>query len=389
MSLQLGCHGLLRLGLPRLVNFAQDVLALRFPDVAFGVLVAVSQKRDDRVGQFAHGGEAAIPDSLRHITEETFDQVEPGRRGGREVHVEPGVFGQPCLDLGMLVRGVVVRDQMDGQVLGCLPVDLPEEGQPFLMPVLLGNRRDQLAFQIVQGSKEGERAVADIVMSHCPDMADSQRQAGLGAFQCLALGLLVTAQNQRLFRWVQIEPDDIPKLVFEVCIAGQLERAQQVRLDVVGRPQALNAGVRYAGRLRHAAATPAAARGRRLACRLDDLLDRSNRQCSLAPASRQIRQPGQPRPDKASAPMIDRHARDANLLANRILCLPFCSQQDNLRPLPIPYRNLAGSQSLRQFLHLGRFKHDSLSDHDHPPKAKLWREYTNSLKCKGICETLH
>ena len=45
-------------------------------------------------------------------------RVEPGRTGGREVHVKARVLGQPGLDLGVLVRsprpprGVVVYDQV-------------------------------------------------------------------------------------------------------------------------------------------------------------------------------------------------------------------------------------------------------------------------------------
>ena len=45
--------------------------------------------------------------------EETFDLVEPGGIGGREVNVPTRTAGEPSLDLGMLVGGVVVDDEMD------------------------------------------------------------------------------------------------------------------------------------------------------------------------------------------------------------------------------------------------------------------------------------
>lgn len=54
---------------------------------------------------------------------------------------------------------------MNGQVPGGFPVDLLAEGQAFLMPVLLGNGRDQFAFQIVQCRKQREGAVTDVVIS--------------------------------------------------------------------------------------------------------------------------------------------------------------------------------------------------------------------------------
>jgi hypothetical protein len=31
---------------------------------------------------------------------------------------------EPCLDLGMLVSGVVILDQMDAEALGCFAIDL-------------------------------------------------------------------------------------------------------------------------------------------------------------------------------------------------------------------------------------------------------------------------
>ena len=42
---------------------------------------------------------------------------------------------EPCLDLRVLMRGVVVLDQMDVEVLGRLAIDLLEEAEPFDMRV--------------------------------------------------------------------------------------------------------------------------------------------------------------------------------------------------------------------------------------------------------------
>jgi hypothetical protein len=50
MTLHLSRHSLLRKRLPCLLDFAQDILAFRIPDVTLGVLVAVGQKLDDGVG---------------------------------------------------------------------------------------------------------------------------------------------------------------------------------------------------------------------------------------------------------------------------------------------------------------------------------------------------
>ena len=54
---------------------------------------------------------------------------------GREVEVEPGVLEQPLLDRRRLVRGVVVQDQVQVQVLRDGGVDELEEPQELLVPV--------------------------------------------------------------------------------------------------------------------------------------------------------------------------------------------------------------------------------------------------------------
>ena len=67
--------------------------------------------------QFDHGVEDAATDALSgDLGEEALDQVEPGCRGRREMNAEARMPGQPRLDFGMGVSGVVVGDQMDIEV---------------------------------------------------------------------------------------------------------------------------------------------------------------------------------------------------------------------------------------------------------------------------------
>ncbi len=56
--------------------------------------------------------------------------------------VETQVFLQPLTDVGVLVGGIIVTDQMQGFVFGRFPIDLAQKGQPFAMPMMwltLGN----------------------------------------------------------------------------------------------------------------------------------------------------------------------------------------------------------------------------------------------------------
>ena len=46
------------------------------------------------------------------------------------MHVEAWIWPQPRLDLGMLVSGIVVADQMQFFFLGRFPINLTQEVQP-------------------------------------------------------------------------------------------------------------------------------------------------------------------------------------------------------------------------------------------------------------------
>lgn len=103
---------------------------------------------------------------------------------------------QPILDRGVPVGGAFVGNEMDGQVLGGLVVDLLEIGQT-LPPVCFS------AMVLIRlpsrwwGNCERERSVTNVVLGGGLDVADPLWQPGLRTLQCLALGSLVTAQAPR------------------------------------------------------------------------------------------------------------------------------------------------------------------------------------------------
>jgi hypothetical protein len=73
---------------------------------------------------------------IRDIAKEAFNPVHPraGCRG--EMHVDAFVPLKPGLHFRVFMRGVVVHDQMQLELLGRFSIDLLEKLQPFLMPVL-------------------------------------------------------------------------------------------------------------------------------------------------------------------------------------------------------------------------------------------------------------
>ena len=91
--------------------------------------------------QFGHAGEHTPAQSFGgDVAEESLDHGQPRGRCRSEVHVEARMFVKPRLHRAVLVRGVVVGDQVQCLVLGRLPINLAQELEPLdvRMPLLAG-----------------------------------------------------------------------------------------------------------------------------------------------------------------------------------------------------------------------------------------------------------
>src|SRR5262245_57611125 len=69
------------------------------------------------------------------LAEAAINEVQPRRRGRGEMQVEPLVAIQTALNLGMVVRGVVVQNQVHSKMFGHLLVDSAQELQKFVVPM--------------------------------------------------------------------------------------------------------------------------------------------------------------------------------------------------------------------------------------------------------------
>lgn len=123
---------------------------------------------------------------------------------------------------------------------------------------LLGSR-DQLALQIIQGGEQRNRSVAIVVMGLRSNVADPERHSGLGPLQGLTLALLIAAQHQCLIGRIEVQADHVPELLLEFRIAGDLECAHQVRLQIIAPPNLMHAMVRDSDFSRHPARAPSRA----------------------------------------------------------------------------------------------------------------------------------
>ena len=131
--------------------------------------------------QLRHAGEHAATQALGgDVAEESLDHVQPRRRGRCEVHVEARVFGQPLLHCRVLVRGVVVGDEVQRLALGRLAIDLAQELEPLDMRVALSALADDLAVKNVERGEQRGRAVALVVVRCAARVTWSSTPCGPG-----------------------------------------------------------------------------------------------------------------------------------------------------------------------------------------------------------------
>ena len=158
---------------------------------------------------------------------------------------------EPFADLRVLMGGIVVEDDMDGLFGRDLSLDLVEEADELLMPMLLHAAPDDLAFEHIEGGKQGGGAVALIVVGHGSGAALLEGQARLGAVECLDLALLIDREHDGMLGRIDVKPDHVVQLLNEVGIIRELELPDAMWLQPVRSPEALHRAYADANLLRH------------------------------------------------------------------------------------------------------------------------------------------
>src|ERR1019366_6717571 len=110
--------------------------------------------------------------------------------------METLVLLQPALYVFVLVRRVVIADQVDLLAGRHGLIDHTQEAEPLLMPVLLLAQAEDLAIGGVERSKQGRRSIALIVVRHGGAAALLHRQTGLGAVKCVWRQVLVSGSSR-------------------------------------------------------------------------------------------------------------------------------------------------------------------------------------------------
>src|SRR5258705_4910688 len=115
-----------------MLDLAEDCRRWRRPDEGTGVFVVFADVGTNRGDESRHTAEGAAPDAFaRDLGEEALDEVQPRGPGRGEVEVKAWVLAHPGLHGRMLVRTVVVQNEMNVPPPGCLPIDLVQEGEEF------------------------------------------------------------------------------------------------------------------------------------------------------------------------------------------------------------------------------------------------------------------
>ena len=240
------------------VSGGDDVIGVGFPDEGFwvGGIVFADEAVDGGLQVDEGMEDAMLEPAPGEFGEEALDGIEPRARGRREMEGPARMALEPGADFVLLVRRVVVEDDVDGLVCRHLALDAVEEADELLMAVALHVLADDRAVENVERGKQRRRAVAFVIMGHGAGAALLHGQAGLGAVERLDLALLVDRQHHRMGRRIDIEADDIRELLGKGRVVRQLEAAPAVRAEAVDLPDRLHRRWGNAGRLGHRAQRP-------------------------------------------------------------------------------------------------------------------------------------
>jgi len=113
--------------------------------------------------------------------------------------MKPRMTLEPSLDTRVLVRGVIVHNQMEILICWCLRIDLLEEPDKLLVPVARHTIANDLAVEHAQSRKQSRCAVALVVVSLSCWNSRSEGKKRLRALQCLYFVItdLIPVQLQR------------------------------------------------------------------------------------------------------------------------------------------------------------------------------------------------
>ena len=198
----------------------------------------------DRADEFADIVETASTDLLvRQLPEPPLDHIQP-RTGSRdEMKLKTRMSFQPGFDARVLVSPVIVHDEMQVEVLWRLSVNFLKKANELLMSMAGHTVTDNFSIKHVQCCKQGGRTISFVVVRHGSTATLLHRQTWLCAIESLNLAFLIDRENQRSVGGIEVESDNIIKLLDELLVAADLEGTDKMGFEAVLFPDAADRGL--------------------------------------------------------------------------------------------------------------------------------------------------
>src|SRR5579864_2491071 len=215
------------------------------------------EKSSNRVLEFAGAAvNAAAQLPFGKQREPAFDQVKPGTTGRREMQMEARVPQQPTLNGRGLVGCVVVKNQVQFQFIRHACVNGFKEIAKLDRSMTPMELADNSAGLGIERREQVDGAVALVVGSAALGLAGTHRQQRLTAVECLDLGLLINAQDQRPVRRVQIQTHDVSDFFNKQRVFRKLKTLDSMRLESKCTPDATDRRLAQATALGHRPRAP-------------------------------------------------------------------------------------------------------------------------------------
>src|SRR5580704_3446626 len=266
-------------------------------DEGVDLVANLAWRSETRAGQ-SFGGENGEPD---------LDLIEPGGMGRRKMEMDVLVPRQPAVVFG-LVGIEIVQNHMD-LAAGMFGNQAVHEIEELDTPAALIMAGLDQASGNVEGGEQGRGLMTFVgVAEPCHGFAIGQLQPALGALQSLDVRLLVDRKHHGVLGRLQVEPDNVGRLLHKSRIGADTPTAPPRQRDLMpaqNPPDLMFGDVAQMPGQQAAVPAPVPRRRRLIQSRQDAPLMLALVLPGLA-AARRVEQTRETRSRKAAPPLADR-----------------------------------------------------------------------------------